>query len=120
MLRWRVIAFLVWGFAFVIAASGQAPADSASVLVWRLDSPQPVAMSTLRSRGVPIRTLAFSPDGRLLATGAEDGGVEVWEATAGKLLHSFPPNDYAINALAFSPDGKLLVAGGADRAIGSR
>jgi WD40 repeat protein len=70
----------------------------------------------LRGHPKPIRSLAISPDGRLLATGDEGGAVRIWELPGGALratLQAQPLNAW-ISVLAFSPDGKTLVSGDGD------
>jgi RNA polymerase sigma factor (sigma-70 family) len=58
-------------------------------------------------------TLAFSPDGGLLATNAGHD-VVVWDVVAGKEVGRFKGHEEDITALAFFPDGKSLVSGSAD------
>jgi WD40 repeat protein len=67
--------------------------------------------------GLPSRT-AFSPDGLLLAAGAEGTRLELWDVTTGKQLHDFPDNNLSIFWLGFSPDGKYMVAGAGPRNFG--
>ncbi len=65
------------------------------------------------------RTVAFSPDGRLVAAGDVNqtapevpyrfGTVAVWNAESGKLLWKTRTKDGMVSGLAFSPDGKTLV-----------
>src|SRR5262249_25085879 len=62
-----------------------------------------------------IASLAFSPDGRLLASGTLDGVVEVGQARTGEPLRTLPRQDQVMHGLAFSPDGQLLATGGEDR-----
>ncbi|MCB1160328.1 MAG: hypothetical protein KDK45_22690, partial [Leptospiraceae bacterium] len=61
-----------------------------------------------------IQALAFSPDGKLLATGSIDDLTKIWSIEGG-LLASFKTGD--VGALAFSPDGKLLAAASEDEGI---
>jgi RNA polymerase sigma factor (sigma-70 family) len=60
------------------------------------------------------RALAFSPDGRHLATADADHSVRLLDVPAGKLFKVLERQDGMIFALRFSPDGKLLVAGNND------
>jgi RNA polymerase sigma factor (sigma-70 family) len=60
------------------------------------------------------RALAFSPDGRLLATADADHSMRLLDVPAGKLFKVLERQDGMIFALRFSPDGKLLVSGNND------
>ena len=64
-----------------------------------------------------IVCLAFSPDGRKLAWGEEDGHVALWDLAADRLLHRGTLHDGHVHALAFSLDGRLVASGGADGAV---
>ncbi len=66
----------------------------------------------------PLYALAFSPDGKLLATGGWDQKVRLWDVATGKERHILSGHRSAIRALAFSPEGSILAStGGADRDI---
>jgi WD40 repeat protein len=56
-----------------------------------------------------VRSLAFSPDGKVLATGSDDQKVGIWDMSSGKEVHELSPVGLHIH-LAFSPDGSLLIA----------
>jgi WD40 repeat protein len=58
-----------------------------------------------------LTSLAFSPDGRLLAGGTADGVVYVWDAATGKEQAVLRGHLGLVWALAFSPDGKVLASG---------
>ncbi|MFX7914554.1 hypothetical protein ABTK35_19985, partial [Acinetobacter baumannii] len=57
-----------------------------------------------------INVLAFSPDGRTLATGADEGTARLWDVATGQLKAKLPGHGY-VSRLSFSPDGRMLEAG---------
>ncbi|MCS6864278.1 MAG: WD40 repeat domain-containing protein [Gemmataceae bacterium] len=59
----------------------------------------------------PIKSIAFSTDGKKLAVGADDGILRVIESDSGKEIYTSPSRNARIEQVAFSPNGKLVVVG---------
>jgi WD40 repeat protein len=57
-----------------------------------------------------VTSLAYSPDGRRIATGSADGTVKLWEAATGALIRTHPGHTGLVYAAAFSPDGTRLAS----------
>jgi WD40 repeat protein len=64
-----------------------------------------------------VNALAFSPDGRSLASAGDDGAVILWEVVTGAKRLTLRGHGSAVNSVAFSPDGKSLASGGRDSSV---
>ena len=80
------------------------------------------AMYGLRERNrledhtAPVRSVSFSPDGKMLASGSDDGTVKLW-SSEGKLLATLEADKTVVRSLSFSPDGKMLASAGDDLTV---
>ena len=64
-----------------------------------------------------VWAVAWSPDGKLLASSHDQGLLILWDFETGAQLRAFRGHEGIIQSLAFSPDGKLLVSGSVDRTV---
>jgi WD40 repeat protein len=64
-----------------------------------------------------IYSIAWSLDGKLVASGSYDKMVKLWDATTGKELRNLQDHIDAVFAVAFSPDGKHLASASQDRTV---
>lgn len=62
-----------------------------------------------------IRSVCFSPDGKLLATGAEDKQIRIWDIQKKRIRSVFDGHQQEIYSLDFSSDGRLIVSGSGDK-----
>lgn len=78
-----------------------------TVKLWDADSGQLLEMLT--TCGGSVNSVAFSPNGNLLALGSSE--VQLWDAESCKLLVTLRGHDGCVMSVAFSPDGRQLVSG---------
>jgi WD40 repeat protein len=93
-----------------LASAGTGDKD---VKLWSIATQENI--STLSGYEAGVLNLAFSPDGRLIATGSRDGSVRIWDVAKARTLATLNAHQGSVLSLAFSPDGQTLATVGEDR-----
>ena len=65
----------------------------------------------------PVTSLAFSPEGKTLASGSVDRSIKLWDVASGRELRSLGGHGSWVISVAFSPDGRTLASGSDDNSI---
>jgi len=91
-----------------VSADGRylATAGSSTIRIWELGSGTQVAVA---NQGANVNAIAFSPDGRTLASGGSDNTARVWETETGREVTRRTHGDPVL-AVVFSADGKLIAS----------
>lgn len=64
-----------------------------------------------------VRCCAFSPDGRTLISGSDDGTLKLWDTKSGACLRNFVGHGDWVQCCAFLPDGRQLISGSKDATL---
>jgi eukaryotic-like serine/threonine-protein kinase len=104
----RCVAF---GLGNLLASS---TGKDGTVRVWHATTGQQIFV---HQHGEAVRCLAFSPDGKHLATACQDWVVRVFDLATGAVRRQRDPNGLPVTCVAFSPDGRWLAAGSEDQTV---
>ncbi len=104
------------GLSFVRGGRSLIVHGGSTPRIWRLEPPpEPDALA---GHNTEAWAAAFSPDGKVLATGGDDTNepqtIKLWDPVTGRLLAGWQAHTATVATLAFSPDGRLIASGSLD------
>lgn len=86
---------------------------------WVESLAQEYPLETIIQRGhrAAVRAVAYSPDGKFLATGSRDNSIKLWQVSTGREIRTFLGHLNPVNTVIFDPTGQWLASGSSDNSI---
>ena len=100
---------LLFNIIFLIYAVGLIALDATPA-----NDTLPAGAITQLQQGGLVYTVAFSPDGRVLASGGTDNAIILWDIDGRRQLNTFTQHSDWVKSVAFSPGGRILVSASLD------
>src|SRR6187200_1550308 len=82
-----------------------------------LSAQEPKPKATFEGHTNFVRSLAYSPDGKTLASGSEDETIKLWDVKTKKEQATLKGHAAGVWSVTYSPDGKTLASGSKDGTI---
>jgi WD40 repeat protein len=112
---------LCWAYCVAFSPDGHTLAvvggiqKNSQITLWEIAERKQLA--SLAGVDEDVVSLAYSPDGSLLASQGEDSSIDIWNMSAQAKIASLHGHSRPVTTVAFSPDGKTLASGSFDTTI---
>jgi len=100
----------------VLSADGKTRSSTdQTISLWDVASGK--ELKTLKGHLGEVYSVAFSPDGRTLASGGTDKSIKLWDVRSGRELKALNGHSSDVSSVAFTSDGRTLASGSSDQTI---
>ncbi|MEH2319147.1 nSTAND1 domain-containing NTPase, partial [Nostoc sp.] len=72
---------------------------------------------TLTGHTARVRSVSFSPDGKMMASASDDNTVKLWNRYSGKQINTLTGHTARVRSVSFSPDGKMMASASDDNTV---
>ncbi|MFZ0548063.1 MAG: protein kinase, partial [Candidatus Promineifilaceae bacterium] len=113
------LARLGRGFLTGLAVNpdGTILAAGSGIGVWLYDIANLEPITLLEGHIAPVRAVAWSPDGHLLASASDDSSIKIWDVDSNQEIHMLTGHHGSVKTVVWSPDGHYLASGGEDNLV---
>ena len=74
-------------------------------------------IATFEGHTKKVNSIAYSPDGKILASGSDDTAIKLWDVNTQRNIATFEGHTAWVHSVAYSPDGKTLASGSDDKTV---
>src|SRR6266849_9049166 len=108
----RFASVLEFASAFEQVCKAELPKQHTSAPV-----PMGKLITPYRKHSAPVLSIAWSPDGKKIASASADTNVQVWNVDTGSNILTYRGHSSKVNAVAWSPDGTRIASASEDRTV---